>query len=858
MDRVIEDGCAELYCNACKEVRNPEHSVYYCKDCSHAVDIQCVMAEHPLFLSYWPKSWKCSKCNEDSIPGFKYHCYKCSYTLDLKCASLAHISPFSLESTETNITTRNHFLHQEHQLISADLTTPFVGCNKNTCSACQLPFSGNDSRAYCCIECLFFLHESCLHMKPVMENLSFHPHSLVAQFETSVECAVCKIKFRGISYCCNHNTCNFYVHLTCASLKLPAIRHKCHKEHNLFYFMISAKKQSFPCDVCYFNCNGSFYRCVICDINFHFECIPLPQTVLKYKGHRHGPLTFVDRLVEDGAEEFYCANCEEPRNPERSIYYCEVCPHEADIHCVMGEEGKTLEVGSYMVSKFKHFSSGHSLVLLKGEAEGLLCSGCDRKIISSPAYGCRDCPFCLHESCVNLPTEISHRFHKQHQLYLSYRAKSWRCYNCNKSSPPGFRYQCHSCFYALDLKCALTNVPPSSPESMTPFSHFLHKEHQLILKDFSTSQDRLTCSSCRLPFLEDSSLAYGCVECEFFLHRFCSDIEETIDNKYFHPAHHLRALNTNSFVNCAACKTKFKGVSYCCNTCNFHLHVKCAELQLPALKHKCHQEHFLYYFVNSNQNKYFTCDVCYFNCEGSFYRCVICDINFHFECIPLPKTVLEYKHHRHGPLTLRDEVGADAEKYCSSCKELRNPEHSVYYCEDCSHAADIQCVMAEEGKTLKVESYMVSKHENAKLEHFSHQHRLASDVREALGRYCNGCDKIILGPAYGCKDCQFYLHKSCTELPFEISHPFHQQHSLFLSYWPKTWKCDKCSDQSTHGFKYSCYKCHPAITLDLKCAYEIIPIAEKQVVDTSQEIVVDELVKIISNLRAELRQREQS
>ncbi|GLU14033.1 hypothetical protein SLE2022_306260 [Rubroshorea leprosula] len=460
----------------------------------------------------------------------------------------------------------------------------------------------------------------------------------------------------------------------------------------------------------------------------------------------------------------------------------------------------------------EHFSHSHPLIFCQEKQgdQNLPCDGCS-EIICGPAYSCRACNFNLHQSCASLPFEISHLFHRQHPLFLSYWPKSWKCSQCNEDSTPGFKYHCYRCSYTLDLKCACINA----------ISHFLHQEHPLILKVLRTSLEgpKATCFACQLPFSDDS-LAYFCVGCVFLLHQSCAKIEQTIENKHFHPAHLLTALNTSSSVDCAACKTKFKGISYCCNTCNFHLHVNCAKLQLPALKHKRHQEHDLYYFINSNQNKCITCEVCYFNCEGSFYRCVICDISFHFECIPLPQTVLEYKDHKHGLLTFIDRVIEDgcAELYCNACKEVRNPEHSVYYCKDCSHAVDIQCVMAEEGKTLKVESYMVSKLDNAKLEHFSHSHPLffCQEKQDDQDLPCDGCSEIISGPAYNCRVCYFNLHQSCAELPFEIFHRFHWQHPLFLSYWPKSWKCSKCNEDSIPGFKYHCYKC--SYTLDLKCA----------------------------------------
>jgi hypothetical protein len=45
---------------------------------------------------------------------------------------------------------------------------------------------------------------------------------------------------------------------------------------------------------------------------------------------------------------------------------------------------------------------------------------------------------------------------------------------------------------------------------------------------------------------------------------------------------------------------------------------------------------------------------------------------------------------------------------------------------------------------------------------------------------CSRCDKSVCGPAYKCPLYNFFLHKSCAELPLEIKHPVHPNHTLIL------------------------------------------------------------------------------
>ncbi|KAG4122359.1 hypothetical protein ERO13_D11G262175v2 [Gossypium hirsutum] len=49
---VTEDGSEEYYCDTCETQRNPEHDIYYCKECNYTSHIDCVLSE-----VYWCKSF---------------------------------------------------------------------------------------------------------------------------------------------------------------------------------------------------------------------------------------------------------------------------------------------------------------------------------------------------------------------------------------------------------------------------------------------------------------------------------------------------------------------------------------------------------------------------------------------------------------------------------------------------------------------------------------------------------------------------------------------------------------------------------------------------------------------------------
>ncbi|XVE81011.1 hypothetical protein DITRI_Ditri15bG0028300 [Diplodiscus trichospermus] len=42
---IVEDDFEEYYCDMCEAKRNPEHDVYYCKECTYIAHVDCVISE---------------------------------------------------------------------------------------------------------------------------------------------------------------------------------------------------------------------------------------------------------------------------------------------------------------------------------------------------------------------------------------------------------------------------------------------------------------------------------------------------------------------------------------------------------------------------------------------------------------------------------------------------------------------------------------------------------------------------------------------------------------------------------------------------------------------------------------------
>ncbi|CAH2058032.1 unnamed protein product [Thlaspi arvense] len=97
--------------------------------------------------------------------------------------------------------------------------------------------------------------------------------------------------------------------------------------------------------------------------------------------------------------------------------------------------------------------------------------------------------------------------------------------------------------------------------------------------------------------------------------------------------------------------------------------------------------------------------------------------------------------------------------------------------------------------------------------HPSHNHPLRGYKSQAEDEIiCSGCDLDLIGAAFKCtkSECDYFLHKSCLELPRELRHKSHPNHPLTLLYSPpyvqSSYTCDACGEYGS-GFTYNCSIC---------------------------------------------------
>ncbi|XP_031396619.1 uncharacterized protein LOC116207691 [Punica granatum] len=327
----IEEDSNHITCKACE--LNLSGEIYGCLNCIFFLHKSCtelhqdlVHALHPNhFLILREKfgqsdgKFRCSCCSETST-GFVYNCEMCDFNLDIECAleTLSILEAGAMEELQ-------HFAHDH--LLSLCYRKDYNGPN---CNACKQPVHG---LCYCCLSCeSFVLHQSYCHTATELKH-PFHPQHPLTPLPRPLEkryfyCSACNRKSMGFTFYCAE--CDFYLDIRCANAK-PTLRHQLH-EHDLAYF---ERATSLHCNACGNSCNTDLYRCAPCNFNLHYDCLPLPPIIQHDFYHPYHPLTLCEKYVDERLDEQYCDACEETRNPDHGVYFCEPCCFAAHIACVI-------------------------------------------------------------------------------------------------------------------------------------------------------------------------------------------------------------------------------------------------------------------------------------------------------------------------------------------------------------------------------------------------------------------------------------------------------------------------------------------------------------------------------------------
>ncbi|TXG66069.1 hypothetical protein EZV62_007344 [Acer yangbiense] len=357
-------------CNGCNEVmyfpgyacqESATCKFYLHKSCAELQpNIQHPLHHHSLILDYKIPGSSidgiiCDGCRNLYSECFSYYCSRsCGFNLEAKCASkVQDHEEIQQQQTFNKELTLYHFCHN-HALNFCYLRESY----SKHCCCCKKIIRGS---AYCCLECGFFIHESCKEIPKQVQH-PFHPQHLLLAMEVKEVrlCKACRLVIRDIKIGCIE--CSFNLHVSCANPNYRALKHKCHK-HNMYYFLDDDRKGSFECKKCHEKClKESFYRCVQCNFNLHLKCIPIPSVVTVTQKHHH-PLTLIDSIKEDNpliqylmdsndkvdhSMDYYCDVCETPGNPKHHAYCCKECIYIAHVECIISKECPPLEILQYL------------------------------------------------------------------------------------------------------------------------------------------------------------------------------------------------------------------------------------------------------------------------------------------------------------------------------------------------------------------------------------------------------------------------------------------------------------------------------------------------------------------------------
>ncbi|KAH1083794.1 hypothetical protein J1N35_023555 [Gossypium stocksii] len=231
---------------------------------------------------------------------------------------------------------------------------------------------------------------------------------------------------------------------------------------------------------------------------------------------------------------------------------------------------------------------------------------------------------------------------------------------------------------------------------------------------------------------EISGTAFYCQLCNVSKHISCADkLNRDRPLKIIHPLHLQHRLQlerdySQDFI-CDKCLYISTGYRYRCSSCDFVLDLTCASSvsgQLPKdqepLRFKDGKKKTIFHHSHRHVLSFFK----YRKLREEDYDCFWCEKHLLPSEVCYGCTGSTHKYHRH-PLSMMELLKEDdSEKYyCDVCENERNPKDPVYYCQNCTFIAHIQCVL-----------------DQSLFRPIIHPHQMYEITEELKGgNYCSGC-----------------------------------------------------------------------------------------------------------------------
>ncbi|TYH45913.1 hypothetical protein ES332_D11G298600v1 [Gossypium tomentosum] len=472
---------------------------------------------------------------------------------------------------------------------------------------------------------------------------------------SKLKCMACKQELQGtLTFICL--SCKFFIHKSCMNdMPMQVQSSPIHPYHILHPRPFFKTQGLVRCYACRKKVNGFSFYCNKCNVDLHHSC------------HPHNLLQLGKSIIKGlSCDAYGRENCND------SLFSCRKCGFGSHPKCMP------------LPSSFAHKRHLHPFALVgplaEDDSEDYYCDMCEIKINPEiHVYYCAECNYIVHIDCVLF--EILRVSFHPHLLVLNDDDDEiiFRCDKCEELCI-GSRYNYKLCSFNLDSKCGTSKYEtPKSRNIITIVNHFSHL-HQITRCKIDILQIEpdfyMTCMACRQCLYGIIYAFYYCST--FFLHESCLKHMSMEVQSLFHPQHPLTIITLAMESRCKACSEVVKGLVFGCVACGSVMHYSCAKYQFREIKHNCHIDHHLLHLGKGFfGDKSLQCHEWGQACKDTLFSCINTNV-LH----PLVLTTL----------VIEDDY---EEYYCDTCEAKRNPEHDIYYYNECNYISYIDCVLSD-------------------------------------------------------------------------------------------------------------------------------------------------------------------
>ncbi|XP_062080686.1 uncharacterized protein LOC133785469 [Humulus lupulus] len=349
-----------------------------------------------------------------------------------------------------------HFRHGMHPLVLKDGKNTIIN-ESIKCDICDRSIIAS-APFYSCDTCQYYLHKSCAQLPQKIIHHSFHPsHPLTLSIHEYRFCHSCNTYFTNSPmYLCTD--CDLSLHLECA--KLVPITHSTH-HHPMSLLINEDNKYAADCFGCRSMINSSdrAYGCTECKCFIHESCAESPKQI-QYPFHLdHDPLSLHMQYFG-----FECTVCKKSFDTCFS-YNCGKCSFQLCLKCSATKTSASIRFGNHphllcYLDNIIPINNQCSINDCYGKRPDVSQSKELSRTSSCVTY-CLECNFRAHLLCGPLPFTIKYEFHIHPLILVDLIAEDdsedYYCDICEAQRDPRIRvYYCEPCKFIAHIHC-LTN-----------------------------------------------------------------------------------------------------------------------------------------------------------------------------------------------------------------------------------------------------------------------------------------------------------------------------------------------------------------------------------------------------------------